>query len=886
MKVVKPVKVAILSRVVELLRKPQLHVAAMLGFPLRTPRKLIDEVSLWPAALRELGEGGVLDEGIAKARGEVLVAGSFFAPGGAPLPASYVRARVGRVDKRLSVIGDRVWRDAVPTEPVPMSTMPIDWAHAFGGAEHERNRHGKGAHPIEVDGKEVHPLPNVERYGALVRSPRERPEPACFLPMDVTFPQRRERAGSYDKRWLEEHFPGLPPDHDPTFFNLGAEDQWDEGFFRGDEELLLENMHPDEPRIEGRLPGLRTRAFVDQARRDGRVFAEVPMRCDTVWLLPSAGIAVVVFHGSVRVRDDDAADVVNLVVACEDPAAPRAAAHYEDVLRRRLDDKTKSIAILSDSDLMPPRESGVAPNLGETDVGQWVKAEHLLRQNMRRGQERQFAEARARVEAEGLDPADHGLAALPPEEPLPPEDLDELAAFVAAQAPSAETERAALEAEQKKIEERARAELAELGRDYDAEMALARREAAGPPRFSAARQLEELRDAAEKSRAAGVPQPELEARALDPAYRAELEAQEAQLRDMYRRTAHLQDEPFPMDEADSAQARVVVQAAVDGEESLAERNFTGARLRNMRLAGIDLARAYLEATDLSGCDLAGANLEGAVLARANLRGCSFAGAKLAGANLGAAELAGADFTGADLGQAVFSGATLGEARFAGAKLDGADFEGTKLAAVDLSGTTLEKCSFLSADLSGARFRGCKLDHATFIKCRLDGVDFGGASLHKATLVESKGRGVSFRGARCTDFVVMLDSALPEADFSDAVATKLCCRGVDLRGARFDRADLADADLSECDLEGASLDRAVLVTAMLIRTKLDRATLRGANLREALASKAVLRGADFTGANLYQADLSRAVGDDRTSFAEAEVGKVRFLPKANPPEDAP
>jgi uncharacterized protein YjbI with pentapeptide repeats len=52
--------------------------------------------------------------------------------------------------------------------------------------------------------------------------------------------------------------------------------------------------------------------------------------------------------------------------------------------------------------------------------------------------------------------------------------------------------------------------------------------------------------------------------------------------------------------------------------------------------------------------------------------------------------------------------------------------------------------------------------------------------------------------------------------------------------------------------------------------------------EVLASKALLAGADFTGANLHRADVSRVVGDADTTFAEAEVGHVRFLPKAELP----
>src|SRR5271170_4075648 len=110
MKVIKPVKLPILTRITERSRGPELHVAAMLGFRLDAPRALFDELAFWAAVADALGASGVVDEGFAKARGELLVAGSFFAPGGFALPASYVRAKVGPADKRLAVVGERFWR--------------------------------------------------------------------------------------------------------------------------------------------------------------------------------------------------------------------------------------------------------------------------------------------------------------------------------------------------------------------------------------------------------------------------------------------------------------------------------------------------------------------------------------------------------------------------------------------------------------------------------------------------------------------------------------------------------------------------------------------------------------------------------------------------------
>src|SRR6185437_15726387 len=248
MKVIKPIKLPVLTRIVERARQPELHVAAMLGFPLGMPRALLDEMAFWKTVAEALGESGVVDEGFAKARGELLVAGSFFAPGGVPLPASYVRVKVGAADKRLAVIGDRLWQDHAATPPEPMTSMPIDWAHAYGGPRFDRNPYGKGIELLSGGGRAI-PLPNIDQYGAILRSPADRPEPAGFLPMDITFAQRRARAGTYDQRWFDEHFPGLPSDAAPTFFNVAPEDQWIEGFFRGDEEILVENMHPERPRM-------------------------------------------------------------------------------------------------------------------------------------------------------------------------------------------------------------------------------------------------------------------------------------------------------------------------------------------------------------------------------------------------------------------------------------------------------------------------------------------------------------------------------------------------------------------------------------------------------------------------------------------------------------
>jgi len=885
MKIVKPRKLPILHRVVEFACRPHFHVASVLAFPLASPRALMDELNFWQTTSAALGERGVFDEGFAKARGELLVCGSFFAPGGKPLAASFVRARIDTIDKRLAVAGNRFWQNHVPSPPELIATMPIDWMRAFGGATFDRNPYGKGVAPIDLQGRPVHPLPNIERYGQMMRSPNERPEPASFLPMDVTFAQRRARGGTYDKQYLEEHFPGMPSDMDPTFFNVAPNDQWLAGFFRGDEDFLLENMHPQQSRLEGRLPGLVARMFVTHRTHDGERFREIAMRCDTVWLFPAFGMGAVVFHGTMPVAADDAADVVHLVAACEDPLSPRSIEHYQLALARRLDKDKGALRHLADADLMPSTSSGVVASLSatETDMGRWTRNDGLPQKRGRRGQERRFAEARAHIEAAGLNPNDYGLGELPALPQGPPlDDVDALADYMEAQMAEADVQMKALQVKAEEAKEQTRKAFAEMGEDYDAVMAKAEKDSGGPPKFSAVEQLTKLSVMAADAAAEGVVIEELERQLEDPRYWEDLKAQEQGAQDMYRRFGHFQPTASVMDAESSARVRLLVQLALDNDESLAKRDFTGANLAGMSLGGIDLSGSFLESADLSGCDLSGAALINTVLAKANLRGANLRGAQLTGANLGGADLRDAVFEDAEMSESILSRAQLSGARFAKARLTGADWLEAKPGAVDLSDAVLGQCTMLKADFSGARFVGADLSDATFVECQLDQADFSGATMVKTTFVTCKGEGVSFRKAVLRQAVFVHGCLFPDSDFSDADMEKANLRGTLLEGARFDRANLAGGDLSECDVSRGSFERTSIKGGMLIRTKLLETSLRGANLMDALASKAKIAGADFTGANLYRADLSRTVRDARTSFSEAKIERVRVLPKADVP----
>ncbi len=880
MKVAKPLRVPILSRTVEVASIPTFHVAAMIGFPIEEPRKLFDELAFWSLVTKELGQSAV-DECVTKARAEFLAAGAFHARGGQPVPASFVRVRVGSVDKRLAILGDREWKHGVPSAPLPMTTMPIDWAHAFGGQKVATNPYGMGSEKVAREGREVVPLPNVELYGKLMTSQSDRPLPGGFLPQDIMFGQRRGRAGSFDNAWFETHFPGMPSDMNPAFFNVGAEDQWASGDrFDGDESILIENMHPTKPLIEGKLPGLRLRIFVTHRRTDGEAFVELPAKPDTLWLFPSAAMGVLIFHASLVVADDDGKDIVHLLVACEElDKVGKSIDHYHAALLRRLDKDKGAQAELADFDIMPSRESGIAPNLIDSEMNRWVASENLLGKQMREGAIRLKAHIKADMIAKGMDPSGHGLDEVPEFPELSNDDPNKLVVELEAlEKKSAEMMEKA-RAQSAIAVERARQEYAEMGVDYDEMVELEARKHAGPPKLSRRAGFDEIETFLAQAREAGYPRPDLEAEMEKPHTRAFIEGQDEAALEHYRQNAHMQPAALPASTEDSDLARTFIPMAQENGEPLMRRNFTGMDLQGISFAGLDLTETLFEGADLRKCDFRGAKLKNAVLARAQLQGADFTGADLQGANIGATELAGVAFAKANLTGAILGRANLNGANFQGACLDKVNWQLVEVGAVDVTGASLLDCALINCDLAGANLRQANLKDATFIECQIGGADFSGANLEKATFVTCKGENVPFVGGTLKGAVFTHNSELAGADFSDAEMEKVNLRSTLLRGAKFDRARMPSSDLSECNVTGGSFERTNLKGSLMIRTVLEGASLRGANLMDVILSKARIAGANFTGSNLFQADLSRTVGDDATSFSEAEVARVRYLPKA-------
>jgi uncharacterized protein YjbI with pentapeptide repeats len=872
-RVVKPNQIGILSRPYDHHNKFRLGVTGLILFPFAEPRYPMTESALWLLVGKELGEA-VLDESMPKHHGEILMLANAYAPGGKPL--GVVRTAVeldGRLLKEVAVVGDRTWKDGVPTEPEPFVMKNIRWEGAFGGENFKLNPLGKGASPKEGD-----PLPNIEDPRRFITSMRQTPEPVGVGPYDIAWPQRMGKAGNYDRAWLDKYYPGLATNIDWTFFNVGPDDQQIPGFFRGDEELVFKNMHPEKAELRCKLPEVDLRCFMRRRRPSGEeIETEVEMRLDTLWLFPHASHGILVFHGSAPIREDDASDVTLLYMACEDLGQPKPIEHYKKELERRLSKEYGAIAALDDRPLMPRLRGAMdRPPSPVDEMADHVAWENLTHANMMKKGERNVAAARAVLIEHGLDPDQHGPS------PIMAIDTSGSVEELLARAEKIELEmieeRKKAEEAMAKKEEELRALCATLGVDFDE----IQKEwkgpfKGGPPTPAAENDIARLKKLAEDSRAAGFDASEIDEYLADPSFVELIHAQDKATLEAYRAGAQDREAADLRAAEESRRLREELVAAHARGESLAGRDLTGADLSGIELPGANLDEALMERCDLSKANLSGAKLTRAVLVRANLSRARLDGADLSRANLSKAECVKTSFEGCRLTDAMLLGSQLVEANLDGVIFERATLNETRIERCSMRGVNAEAMTLDNLDLTGTSFAKAVLTDAVFMRCGLDRVDFTDAELGSATFYACRATGAIFAKSRAKNLRVVESTALEECNFREADLEEACLRGTSLARSDFTGARVGLADFSECNMEGACLYHVVAPEARFIRTNLRGAKMIGADLFEAILAKADVGGTDLSGANLYQADMAMVRGDNNTKLRDTIRVRARFKP---------
>ncbi|WP_342325071.1 DUF2169 domain-containing protein [Kosakonia sp. BYX6] len=840
MKIIKPLRLSVLNRPFRLQGQNHLGVSVMALADMSASPQLRPEVELWQLAANELQtSGGVLDMAIPKARAEFLATGYAYTQHHQDKTACAVRIEVENLTKTLAVTGDRYWAGLRSTAPQPFEQMRLDWSRAFGGEGFEENPHGIGAVVENHNGTQFRRLPNIEALNQRVTSPRTKPEPASFGPLDLLWPRRFRRMGkNYDARWLQNDFPGFAPDIDWRVFNAASPDQWweERDSLPPQAAWRIWNMHPQKHLQEGTLPPWQARCFMQRQRGDEILFEEIALRATTVWFFPHLEQMVLIWQGNQRINEDDAADVLQLMPALEKSGASRSVNHYRKVLKQRLDKEKGALFAFREKDLLP-----------EEVIGPWIDNEvqenHSPMRDNQNNRALQLREQhRAMLEEQGGD-----VSALLKEsdEPELPK-LEDLPEFIE------EMERKAQE-----MQQQAEARKAEMEARYP-EMANDDNRPRGPESMH---RMQEL----------------LERNANEMSEKKLAQSREA-LHKMYLLSAAQQPPAIKLtgDIALIIRQRAERTMAQGGDFSSLD--LTGADFSGMDLRGANFHNALLECANLRGCQLDGANFSQAMLARADLQNASLRECCLENASLALAQCKQTQFQGAQFSETDMTGALFEACDFSRARMDNLLLRETGFSHCVFQHATLNNCVFMELTLPQPDFSHGVMNKTSFIKCELHSAVFAHARLDSCSWVESQLESAVFIGATLISSAVASGGTLAGADFSGAHLKQSNLRQAVLTGSRFTRAKLDNSDLSEAQCEGADFSGATLTGSLFIRTDFRGVRFNDANLMGAMLQKSRLEGADLSYANLFRADLSQSITSDATQFQGAYTKRVKTLPK--------
>jgi hypothetical protein len=398
MKVVKPQRLALLTRCLEFKGRFRMGISALLHVPLGPQPNLFSEVSLWKLAAEQLGPNAVVDAAIPKVVGEYIVDARAHPPQPDAV-ACRVRASVAGHEKVLHVIGDRHWTDGgEPSEPGPVLGMRLDWSRAWGGPDVAENPLGKGGEGER--GADARELPNVEHpdhhvrargdgrgrpagFGPVDRPGRSAPPAPARMPMrgcSTTTPASRGTstgASSMSRRTTRAALPLATTCRTRSTTCIDAS--------RG-----------------GRTAaGFDARCCVRRAGHDPQHLQEVPLRLARSGSVPHVERAIPRVPGLLRHRAATEATSRSMLLCREHSAAPRPTSAYAETLARPARSRARLPAQRSNRPPTAPH----GPRPGTRTPSRWSRRRAEARgDKLRRRQEREVRRVREEVPGYGLVP--------------------------------------------------------------------------------------------------------------------------------------------------------------------------------------------------------------------------------------------------------------------------------------------------------------------------------------------------------------------------------------------------------------------------------------------------------------------------------------------------
>jgi uncharacterized protein YjbI with pentapeptide repeats len=941
--IIKPMRLGILTKCTPHDGGAIFTVTALGFFDLLEPDYLLTEMALWPTAAEQLPPGSILDLGTPKPNGELIVGGSAIPPGGHPVDKLLVTVSVGPITKRVLAIGNRAWvrgdHGPVFSDPLKFNAIPLVPQLAFGGEDIKANPvgRGSGARQLYEAGHKAS-LPNLEDPARPILDIDDAPPPAWFGPYPPDAPWRKKYLGTYDRAYMKTHFPGYPADFDTRYFLTAPADQQIDGYFRGDEPILVSGMSSHHPKVTSRLPAIRARAFIQRSSEPAGL-QELPMKLDTVWIFGSVNKGLVAFRGSCQVEDIEGDDIDDVMIAYErmsDP--PRDAAHYAEVYRLRRDPVEKARYLLADHQLSPE----IDPAIREARRARKLQDFEDRMQDFSAAQAFQI---RKQFEEEGLPEA---LMPIIPMPKIPPVAIPTKEEIERGEADFAEM----LDdlAEQKKFADTVMVEMDELRRDMVAKSGMAALDALpsladiapgikADPAYAGVLgdiQIEEV-DRSEVMSQLDALIAQMPTLADRPAeQQAQVHAAVASARDLL--TGKIYDNPDALagtseDRFARARARAldlpearpffearqqVQQAAerleMDGlSDMLSEvREVVGPdRISDM------LALMESEGTDPAVVDVAREQLAASEarlgellpILKSDVPGEGF-DALLSEISAHAASSAPADpqamvreFTAMfDLMEPIAidgnrkarlislepiepqppldetSAKRLGRLildEIGTGNLAGRDLAGADLAGADLSGADLTGTMLDAANLEGAILTGVKAHRTAFVGANLKGANFRGADLIGANLASADMTGANFAKARVESPNLML-AVLDDVDLEGSTLVRWTVANQSFQGVSFNGAHLSECTFMRCTFDQARFKKAHLFKVSFLEGSAVGVRFKGAHLEKVGFIKLPLDNAVFDKATIRQSGFIGDPSMQHASFFGVHASKSSWM----------
>lgn len=837
MKSIKPNNMALSFKVQVLNLKEVLSISAFatFSFNLNEPR-LFDEQELWKTTDLNLAKDEILDFGAPKHRGEFLIYGACYSPEATRGIGVYVK--VANISKTLVVMGQHSWTTFGVSETEYFKSMPINYSNAFGGEGYLPNPLGKG---YATNANNQMELPNIVDPNYPITDKSDRPQPAGFTAYPIMWPQRMQYLGNLDDNYFVESWPHLPKGTNPEFFNSAPMDQRLTGFFKGNEEFTIKNMHHKNQTQNSRLPGVRARLFVVQKLENGEeLFKELITKAETLWLFPNQEIGTLLYRGNTEVADEEYSDVNYLYAAWEQLSEdPKPIEFYFQQFNNEIN--------LPQEVAVPPPDTTPTQKLIPEAIIETLEVPAVVEETPppvnpqldNALNELKELEAKLNVQLKSanidIDAAKKNLLQKASSPMSPTTDLESMMKQL-------ETNNANL---MKKFN---------ISADDKAKILAKSSPQTSPP---------PAQDIIAKLKASGVNNPEFE-KSL------------TQLEQLNQSLAPKEEEKPEIKEVEDIEPpkqeplpeSILLAPPLTASDVLRKYKI------NKNLSNLDLSNLDLSKMNLSGANFENSILESTLFEESILNKSTFTNSRLNSANFTKASLRGAMFS-----ESYAASATFNQADLSSIGIRNSDFSYCNFNKVNLKQAEWEQSNFESSDFTKSQaiqlmttnciFTNCNLSHANFSKSTLSQADLSNANLDQTDLTSifapelklfgATGSKTCFKSANLDNSRADETTKLTKANFNAASISTATWEGIQLLDSNLTSTMLDDSNFSSCifnnvTLELSSAKNANFSKAQLTKCDLNRIDLFKGSLRRAVLSEVDLRYSNLFGVDFYRAKL--------------------------------